>query len=570
MEQVEKDLSFLPGHQLMRAVTVLLIAGVIVVVIVSLGLPVYRTVKLNRLVSDAQGFAERGDNSRAVLAAQTALLLDEDNIPALEILADAAEQSKSPFALQIRRRISQLKPQGSAQLLALAKAEVSANESAAALRTLAAIQEDSRDNKEYWKLLSAAHLAQGQMEPAIAAAEEAYQLAGSGSPEALQLAVALLHQSSAESAGRLNELIRDIWDNDELRLQMSRMLVEVARRNGDSAVALQVARQASKEKLAQAEDLVVYYQLLSRVSPEQALAEVTEHLAAAKKAPQKMIPLLQWLLIKRETAMVLNWLESLPQETLETDTFAVIKADALAVAGRWSELTNYLAEESWTGPEFIRLAYLARALHENDSVMTSNARWSQALREAAVSQQFLWSLWKVSSRWPGWERKKLDVLWELYENSRSVRVLLLLADNYRQEGDSANLFRVAEKLYHIDRENVVAANNYAYLSLLLDRDSESAAELAGELYAAAPLEVARLSTYLFALIQTGRYEEAANLLDEAPAELAKAPEAALIKALLFHSVGDDETARLLLQQVDQESLLDRERVLFDKVANAPR
>ncbi len=568
MQQLERDLSFLPGRRLVRVVTLVLIIGVFTGILISFGPSVYRHFKVQRLVHDAEGFQREGDRVRAVLAAQSALKVQPDNLQALQVLAAIADESGSPLSMQLRQRLVTANPGDDSLLLALARAQIDAGQVTEALSSLEQVSSEARGEVKYWNILSKARRSQGQAAAAITAAEEAYRLAGSHSSEALNLALALVSHSSEQTAARLNEVIAEVWDDDELRLKMSRLLLELSLRDDDHETALVLANRISSEKLSSVQDQVVYYQLLSRIDFERALVLAEESLLAAEQPASELLPIVKWLLLRGAGETVLDWLKTLPEKEREQTAIAVVEADALAVCGRWQKLSETVSAERWRGPEFVRLAYLARVLHEQDTKVAADARWGQAVREAALAPQFLWLLWQVSSRWPGWKLRKLDVLWELYETSKAPQVLLLLAENYQQKGDADNLLRVAKKLYALNTDNHTAANNFAYLSLLLDEDREAAFELAAKLYHAAPDNIARISTYLFALQVTGRLEEAARLLDGLPVELAKAPEIALTKAMLYDSIGDSRTAKLLLEQVDRESLLDAEMLLLTNIANS--
>lgn len=569
LRQVEKELSFLPGRQLVRAVVLLLVVGLVVVALFLTVPGLYRQVKLSRLVADAEREFEAGRVGQAVLAAQTALLLDPRHVRAMDLLADAAEAGGSPVVLELRRRLMELDAGGAGRRLDLARAELASGLAGDSLETLGGIPEGERTTAAYWNLRSAAELAVGDRERARVSAERALELAGDDAGASLRnLAVVLLHEPTRESSERLNELVREAWEDPGGRMEITRLLIDVARANGEMEAALSLAEQnAAREGAGVGEDVEVL-DVMAGMDRDRAVERGAAILRSGGRSPDEQLPLVRWLLRHGRGDVVLEWLGGLPEGAADSEGLRLVHAEALAVAGEWERLRGLIEGQDWAGAEFIRLAYMARALEESGQGIPAGARWRQALREASASPQFLWSLVSVSEAWPGWEERRREAMWQLYEKSRNREILRLLGSEYAREGDAENLLRVARLAYEAEPGSFAAANNFAYLSLLLDRQVERAAGIARDLHGKYPEEPAAWSTWLWAMHREGRGEEALERLADAPESVRVAEPLALAVALLHAGAGDPAAAREALARVDSERLLDAERRIHDEILDS--
>ncbi|MGF1450546.1 MAG: hypothetical protein ACFB21_00550, partial [Opitutales bacterium] len=108
------------------------------------------------------------------------------------------------------------------------------------------------------------------------------------------------------------------------------------------------------------------------------------------------------------------------------------------------------------------------------------------------------------------------------------------------------------------------ANDFAYLSLLLEKDLEDSRELLQQLSNASPNNSFVQSSRAFALWQEGRPGEAHRLLQNLPADLVSGtPSIQLLKALVLQDLGDSARAYQEVRQVPPEALLGPEQELHN-------
>lgn len=564
MKQVEKDTSFLPGRQLGRLAVILLLVVCGGLVLWMFAPSVYRAAKLSKLEGDAERLLSKGETGSAVMAAKTALLLDKQSVKALDVLADAAEREGSAMAVFFREQLAKIDP-GTQRLLDFARVLLSSGKAQQSLSVLEEVPENERNTTSYNNLMSAALLAMGDVARAKVAAERAVEVSGGDHYSLANLVVILLHEPSEESAQRINAMLSELWEDEGFRVRMNRILSGVSRVNGDFATARRLAEDVLAETThAQPSDQVALLEVMAQQNSNEASQRAREFLAAASDHPLDALPVAAWMLRAGGLAKdVSDWVDALPGEVTKSESLHLLWADAMAQQNRWHEMIEQMDKAEWGPADYVRLAYLARALALSGNEILAGARWRQALRAAASSPQFLWSLWAVTSQWDGWEEREVDLAWSLYEVTRSPSLLTRLSEIYAKRGSAYDLFRVAKLAYSNQPDSFPAANNFAYLALLLDQERELALQIAEKNYLENPADPPRVSTFALALCRDSRAAEALALLDKLPPSQRNAPEFALVDAVALTATGRREAALAAISRAPVDALLDAENKLLE-------
>ena len=89
--------------------------------------PAYKHHRETRALEQAKSFLSKGDYRSASLSARQALQVNPRSVEACRMLAEVAERSRSPYALDLRRRIVELAPTVQNKLMLAATALRSEN-----------------------------------------------------------------------------------------------------------------------------------------------------------------------------------------------------------------------------------------------------------------------------------------------------------------------------------------------------------------------------------------------------------------------------------------------------------
>ena len=124
----------------------------------------------------------------------------------------------------------------------------------------------------------------------------------------------------------------------------------------------------------------------------------------------------------------------------------------------------------WGDFDFMRLAFLSRALFEKGDEPGSQVPWEKAAALASHRPDWLNTLEKTAISW-GWDGRLEKLLWSIAATSNHPQeALQTLAARYQHIGDTHDLYHAMSELLDHDINNSHLKNNWAMLSLLLQAD----------------------------------------------------------------------------------------------------
>ncbi|MBC8166016.1 MAG: hypothetical protein H7Y20_09100 [Bryobacteraceae bacterium] len=183
------------------------------------------------------------------------------------------------------------------------------------------------------------------------------------------------------------------------------------------------------------------------------------------------------------------------------------------------------------------------------------------------SQALAW-LARKAATWL-WADQAKEALWMALETTRDSRPALEeLYRSYVAERDAEGLRLIAAYLVRVEPGNDNALNDFALLSLLLNKNVERAAREAAGLYGRHPKNLAYASTHAFAMYCTGSPSEAVRILEAFPFEELEEPQIAAYYGIFLAAAGSPEKARGFLEKAGGASLLPEEQQLVAKAVRA--
>jgi hypothetical protein len=290
------------------------------------------------------------------------------------------------------------------------------------------------------------------------------------------------------------------------------------------------------------------------------LAELEDKAAAD---PGRIAALLSWMTRSKLNLLALDYVHTLPVEQSEKWPIPVAVADIYVQLGKWPELEAMTRKGQWTKFEFLRHAYLSRALREQGNGTASEREWISATAQAAGQTDFLTVLSQTASEWK-WEKENTDLLWSLSKQPEKQReAFLALFRNYTKAGDTEGLYRVLVRWTEVAPDDLNVQNNLAQISLLLDVNVAQARRMAADLYRKSPTNPAYVTTYAYSLLTNSNAKEAAKTMNSLTAEQLRDPAISAYYGICLAAV-HDEKAREFLTAAQQAPLLPEEKKLIDK------
>ena len=532
----------------------------------SYGLKLYEDWRQTRLLHGAASMLQQGRFSEATQTARELLAQRPNSLPALYILAEAAEKENLEEAISWREQIARLRPKDPDSQLNLVSAALRFGKLDLARKALDQIPASDRDRAAFHVVAGWLACAEGN----FAEQEEQFAAAVKKEPKndlyQFNLAALQIHSSDAQKnakarenlerltklapyrTGALRALLNDAvarndlsaGDNFAQQLQMSQEVTF-----GDYLLCLNFYRKLDEKK---------FHLLLERVKP------------FAAKNPSDLTSLLNWMNQNGLAGEVLKWIEKLPAEKLTSPPAVVAVADAYANAKNWMRLKRWTRKGMWGESDYLRFAYQAIATRQSrqDSPDTEfYALWRAAEQSTNDQPERELVLARLTSKWN--LEKESEQLWlRVAEDPPKRREALdALRRIYREDNDTEKLHDVLQRLHDSSPNEAPITADLARLGLNLERNVERSHELAKEAHDRAPNEVNCAVTYAFSLYRLGRNAEALAIIQGLPADQLRDPHAAAYAALLLADASQIDAARDYMTVAD-DGIYPEEKVVLDE------
>ncbi|MDQ6862160.1 MAG: hypothetical protein M3032_13525, partial [Verrucomicrobiota bacterium] len=354
------------------------------------------------------------------------------------------------------------------------------------------------------------------------------------------------------------------------RLSAARALRDDALQQRDAAALVEASGLLAGYPDADLVDRIAHVQLLHQMQHPDFTARLTKLQEEAENSPRSIYEVMTWMSRDGLALFALDWAKRLPSEMVRQFPAAVAVANCFTVARNWSELQEWCKDASWGSFEFLRHAYIARALREQGQALDSRVAWGEALKQIGSDTNKVSALQQEVVQW-GWTAEAADLLWILAKDqTQQNAALAALYKYYSERGLTSDVYRVVLRLMELRPEDAAVMNNFAQLSLLLNLNTGRAHEIAEQLHARDPRNPAYASTYAYSLYDRGALPEALNVMKSLSPENLHKPEIAGYYGILLAAAGEKQSARELLELAAQAPLLPEEKVAIDKAARAVR
>jgi Tfp pilus assembly protein PilF len=541
------------------------LALVLFVAIIFGGRKFYVRWQEHQLIHRAVAALEQNDATTASLALRALLELKPTSALAAQMMADLAEKAGNRSALDWRQKVVQAKPDSIEDLIAWARCAVQFNDPATAEKALALVKPSDRDRADYHA--ASALLAQVRQQDKEADKEwsRAVQLAPDEKAYRLQLGALRLRakEENRHEAGKA--MLIALRSDLKQRAAATRALVtDGLNRREDAHTLLQLAHDLENYPEAILSDRLLYLQLLRQLNDPQFASYLSDLEARVSKNPVDLAELINWMSQNNLNLLVLDFTKGLPRERLQEWPVPLSLIDVYARLNDWSKVEEVATPVKWQQFDFLRRAYLARALRAEEKTVAAEHEWTEAVKSASDSSESLLTLARLASEW-NWNNEAVDLLWQLSKNAETrAEALRTLYAFYAKTKDTQGLYRVLLRMLEIDSSDTKVQNNLAQVSLLLGVDLDRARKMAEAVYRKEPSNVAFATTYAYSLYQTGDHKAAVAIMSKLQPEQLKEPEVAAYYGIFLGAVGDIEEAKQYLERGSTAKLLPEEKAAVEK------
>ena len=526
------------------------------------GMRTYARVREDKIVEKAREFMEKKDYDQALVAAQRALQVSPRNVTANRIMAQLADVGGSPQAVLWHRSVAELEPGVAENFLKWADAGLRSGNVSSAEQALARMPDSGKRTAVYHEV--AGRLAQASKKPdeAVKHFAEAIRLDPANAGFRFGLAAARLESSDIASHAAARAVVEEFRSDSDFRARAHRVLIQDHFRHNQWKEGFLLAAELQSRADAPFEDRMLLLDLLQRFNRPELHSYLMDVQTVAALRAEHAAALIGWLNRHTMALIAAHWSKSLPEEIRTRNPVPASITESYSRLKDWSHMKLLVADGDWEYLEFLRYAYSAQILREEGDAPGSRAQWSKAVRSAFSRPEALENLVRFAAECH-WDTETNDLLWQIARGSdRPEWALAILLQQYTAKPNARGILNVSIRRIEIDPKDIVAQNNVAALSLLLNTNMERAQSLAKGAYEREPNSPGVICTYAYALHLLGETENALKLMASIDAGLLKNPTLATYYGVLLADGKSPEKALEYLSLAERGIILPEERELI--------
>ncbi len=523
-----------------------------------------------RLGHEAASMLQEGKFSEAAQTARELLGRHPDSLPALYVLAEAAERQNLEEAVSWREQIARLLPRDLDSQLNFASAALRFGKLDLARKALDQVPPNDRDR-------AASHVVAGWLARAegnFAEQEEQFAAAVKKEPNndlyQFNLAALQIHSSDAEKSAKARETLQRLGNLAPYRAGALRALLNDAVGRNDLAAADNFAQQLQMSQEVTFGDYLLCLDFYRKLDEKKFRLSLERVKPFAARNPSDLASLMNWMNQNGLAGQVVKWIEKLPTEKLSSPPTSIAVADAYANAKNWSRLKRWTRSGMWDESEYLRFAYQAIATRQSRSGGGGTADtqfenlWSSAQQSTNGRPERELDLARLAGKW-GLAKESEELWLRIAENPPMRREALdALRQLYRANNPTGKLYDVLQRLHESSPNEAPITADLARLGLNLEQNTERSYVLAKEAHDRAPDEVNCAVTYAFSLYRLGRNAEGLAIVQNLPPDQLHDVHAAVYVALLLAEAGQVEGAKEYIAVADDGNIYPEEEKLLEE------
>jgi Tfp pilus assembly protein PilF len=560
-------------RQLWPARLALTVAALAIVVLPSVflfryGAKLYEDWRQTRLLREAGSMLQEGNPREAAQTAQELLTRHPNSLPALYVLAEAAEKQNLEEAVSWREQIARLRPRDPDSQLNLVSAALRFGKLDLARKALDQVPASDRDRASFHVVAGWLARAEGN----FAEQEEQFAAAVKKEPQnnlyQFNLAALQIHSGDAEKKAKARDNLERLSKLAPYRSGSLRALLNDAVDRNDFAAADNFAQQLQMSPEVAFSDYLLCLNFYRKLDEKKFRLVLERVKPFAARNPSDLASLLVWMNQNSLAGEVVKWIGALPAEKPRSPPASVAVAEAYADTKNWSRLKRWTRDKTWGETDYLRLAYQAlatRQSRQNSADAEFEGLWRAAEQSANSQPQRQLALARLASKWNF--KKESEQLWMRVAENPPLRreALDALRWRYRADNETEKLYDVLGRLHEASPNEAPITADLARLGLNLGQNMERSHELAKEAYDRAPDDVNCVVTYAFSLYRLGRNADGVGLIQKLPPDQLHDPHAAVYAALLLTDANEIDAAKEYVGAAEgNEKIYPEEKKLLDE------
>ena len=523
-------------------------------------------------VLQAAGHLAQGDFKRALLNARSALEANPTDVEATRVMARGFELAgANSNAADWRARLNALEPDDQENILAWAAAATNTGDFAAAERVLNMLRPGARANAGYHAAAAALATAKGATPTAEGHWIEALRHQPKEDAYRLPLAILRLKSKKPERRADALEVLAEISRKPPRSAEALRALLDDATSSGDSALACQIADSLVADPGANFDDKLRRLSALRVLNIPESVKYMIELRDTSLSNSETLYRLFIWMNEHNLAMMVSDWAKAAPPDVIFSLPTSVAVADALALGSEWERLREFVRERPWADWDFMRRAFLARAVEHLDEPENAAKEWADAIAAARSWDDGnfrLERLARLAVMWR-WNKRAEEVMWIMTGMPGCPRWILdHLWTDCMERLDTAQLQRLSSLLLKSDPRSVEFRNRSIFFTLLTRTEMGDPHRDAEKLCEENPGNMSIAITRGLSLHQQGRSGEAVAVMEKLGAKELREPQAALYFAIFLTTAGKTARAAEFLPLAGDWRMFPEEKALLDRVKAA--
>jgi tetratricopeptide (TPR) repeat protein len=544
----------------LKIVVVLIVAGGLI----GAGLKFYQPWRLDRLTREARAAAESGDFAEASLKVRRALQTAPNDATVCRLMAETLEKAQNPDAVSWCGRVAELSPGSTEALLRWARVALKFRKPVMAEKALAGVPEAERQSAEYQSLAGTTAFEMERFEEAARHQAVAVQREPNRPEHRLALASAQVRSVDlfARDSGR--QTLKELADRPEFALPALRALVASYETSTESHAALRESHKLVETPGHSFLDELTRIRLLHNTRDERFLSALSALQEKSAKNPKNAGAIITWMGSVDLAQQAMDWATQREPRVGKMPEVRQAIAGCYLALKDWSTVLKVTQDGPWKQGDYIRHAYRSRALRGQGESRLASTEWNLAMSSAQESPDAIRWLSRIAEG-SDWGDETEQALWAAIDNvADPMWAVGSLGRRFHEKKDTESLRRLAARYLTTEPKNENVRNDFAFLSLLLEKDTDRAMMTAHELYKKYPSNPAYVSTYAFALYRAGRFPEALSVLEALPVAELEKPAIATYYGVILSANRQGEKARKYLDLGSQAPLLPEEAALVTK------
>jgi predicted Zn-dependent protease len=521
-----------------------------------------------RHVRAASESLAKGDFRHAALSAQSALAHNPADAQAVRVMAQSLEALGAPEAVQWRDRLDTLLPGDAENVLARARTALKTNGVEAAEQMVNSLSPEARSSAAYHDVAAAIALEKRDAASAESHWAEASRLEPDKIRHHVNLARVRLESRTPGTRAAALDVLQELRAKPSASLEVLRLLLADAFSNHDANRVREMADALVADARSSFDDKLTRLTALRKIQDPRSGPYLLELRDEAVSEPANLYALLGWMNSHDLALMVTEWVGFLPPELASKPPICIAMAEAYSKVGAWRKLEELTGSTKWGGLDYIRRAFLSRALDRLGEEEDATREWTEAVAAARARSDAMERLAKIALGWK-WDRRAEEIMWALAGRPECPRwVADSLWNTVSGRGETAQLQKLSAVLAKLDPKGVATRNNYAFLSLLTRTDEGNPHRVAESLHREHPENGSVAATYGLSLYQRGKAKEAVALMSTLKPEDLREPQVALYYAIFLIAAGHADRADEYLKLSAGSPMLPEEKALLARAKAA--